>query len=295
MAITKNGTSVSQYDTKDGMARKRMTQRTQSAVALPRREDALTPPGHRESSGIQVIARAAAILRALKSVRSGLSLAQIAKRVGLPRSTVQRIVNALIDEHLVIAAGPDGGYVLGPEVHALSRSSKIDIVEIVRPHLVAISQATGETIDLSMLRGNEVLFLDQITGTHRLRAVSAVGDVFPLTNTANGKCCLALLDDERARAYIRKELKATKRMQVILSEIAEVRRTGIGYNHEEHTVGISAVGMGFRDATGGIYSISVPVPTSRFDIMKAEIISQLLTHRERIIAEIGARDRNLAR
>lgn len=246
----------------------------------------------REGGGIQVIARAAAILRALKNVRSGLSLAQIATRVDLPRSTVQRIVNALLEEDLVISAGPEGGYRLGPEIHALSRSGKIDIVELVRPHIVALSQATGETVDFSILRGSEVLFLDQVTGTHRLRAVSAVGDIFPLTNTANGKCCLALLDPERARALIRKELPGTRKLNTVLAEIAEVRRTGIGFNHEEHTVGISAVGIGFRDAAGGIYAISVPVPTSRFAAIQDDIIRELLVHRQQIIDKTGAHHRN---
>lgn len=246
----------------------------------------------REGGGIQVIARAAAILRALKNVRSGLSLAQIAGRVGLPRSTVQRIVNALLEEDLVISAGPDGGYRLGPEIHALSRSGKIDIVELVRPHIIALSQVTGETVDFSVLRGSEVLFLDQVTGTHRLRAVSAVGDIFPLTNTANGKCCLALLEPERARALVRKELPGTKRLTPILAEIAEVRRTGIGFNHEEHTVGISAVGIGFRDAAGGVYSISIPVPTSRFHLVRDDAIRHLQAHKKQIVEEVGADHRN---
>ncbi|MGQ3672749.1 IclR family transcriptional regulator [Xanthobacter sp. TB0136] len=247
----------------------------------------------RENGGIQVIARAAAILRALKNVRSGLSLAQIAARVGLPRSTVQRIVNALLEENLVISAGPEGGYRLGPEIHALSRSGKIDIVEVVRPHIVAISQSTGETVDFSVLRGSEVLFLDQVTGTHRLRAVSAVGDIFPLTNTANGKCCLALLDPERARALILKELRSSKRLDAVLAEIAEVRRTGTGFNHEEHTVGISAVGIGFRDAAGGLYSISVPVPTSRFMMVKDDAIRELHFHKKMIVQKIGSEHRNI--
>ncbi len=249
----------------------------------------------REGGGIQVIARAVAVLRALKNVRSGLSLAQIAGRVGLPRSTVQRIVNALLAEDLVISAGPDGGYRLGPEIHALSRSGKIDIVELVRPHIVALSHSTGETVDFSVLRGNEVLFLDQVTGTHRLRAVSAVGDIFPLTNTANGKCCLALLEAERARALVRKELRSTKRLDAILAEIAEVRRTGVGFNHEEHTVGISAVGMGFRDAAGGIYAISMPVPTSRFPMVKDDMVRNLKTHIKVIIEKIGATHKNINR
>ena len=61
-----------------------------------------------DKSQVQVIARAAAILRALEEQPAGLSLGQIAQRVDLARSTVQRIVAALAAEKLLIAASPTG-------------------------------------------------------------------------------------------------------------------------------------------------------------------------------------------
>ena len=68
-----------------------------------------------DKSQVQVIARAAAILRALENEAAGLSLGQIAQRVNLARSTVQRIVAALEAEKLVIAASPTGRVRLGPD------------------------------------------------------------------------------------------------------------------------------------------------------------------------------------
>src|SRR4051812_38367154 len=144
-----------------------------------------TPTGFpRQASArgsIQVIARASSILRALKNTGSGMSLGQIATHVHLPRSTVQRIIDSLFEEGLVMSAGPAGGFRLGPEIQSLARFGKIDVVEAVRPFIVALSKQTGETVDFSVLRSRQMLFLDQITGTHRLRAVSAVGEVYPLT------------------------------------------------------------------------------------------------------------------
>jgi DNA-binding IclR family transcriptional regulator len=67
-----------------------------------------------ERGGVQVIARCAAILRALSEHSAGLSLGGIAKAVGLPRSTVQRIVNALEAEQFVESVGTGGGTRLGP-------------------------------------------------------------------------------------------------------------------------------------------------------------------------------------
>jgi DNA-binding IclR family transcriptional regulator len=247
------------------------------------------------TTGIQVIARAAAVLRSLKGASSGQSLGQIAGHVDLPRSTVQRIVNALLAEGLVMTSGPAGGYRLGPEIHSLARFGKIDVVDAVRPYVVGLSQQTGETVDLSVLRGRQMLFLDQITGTQRLRAVSAIGEVFPLTITANGKSCLALLDDTAAQVLIEGERAGLRGRHKIRSyddirdELAEIRQTGIAYNLEEHTAGLSALGIGFADSSGALYSISVPVPTVRFKAAKAGLIRRLLVIRDELRQKLGLR------
>jgi DNA-binding IclR family transcriptional regulator len=241
----------------------------------------------RQQSGIQVISRAASILRALRDEHDGLSLAQIAERVGLPRSTVQRIVHALVAERLLMAASPNGRVRLGTEITALANNSKIDVVEMAHPHLAALAELIGETVDLAVLRGDHLLFLDQIAGTHRLRAVSAVGEPFPLHSTANGKASLALLSD----AEIRQRLKGTRlvtakgkarTLSALLQEIAEVRRTGIAHDREEHSPGICAVGVAFSDQSGTIYSISIPVPANRAHAVEVRAAELLLPVRDRL-------------
>src|SRR6202023_4011804 len=78
--------------------------------------EAKTQPHGQPQSQVQVIARAAAILRALEDEAAGLSLGQIAQRVNLARSTVQRIVAALEAEKFLIAASPTGRVRLGPTI-----------------------------------------------------------------------------------------------------------------------------------------------------------------------------------
>src|SRR5712691_8915402 len=76
--------------------------------------------GTESAGGVQVIARAAQVLRALESEPQGLSLAQLAERVGLPRSTVHRIVTALAAEGLVASVSPTGRVRIGPEFARLA-------------------------------------------------------------------------------------------------------------------------------------------------------------------------------
>jgi len=228
--------------------------------------------------GIQVIARAAAILRVLKSDHSGLSLGQIAEVAGLPRSTVQRIVGALQAERLVISDTSGRGFRLGPEVTALAEATHYNIVERCRLLLSELTQETGETADLSVLRGAGMIFLDQVPGTHRLRTISSVGEVFPLTTTANGRACLARLPDAKAEKLIRDEWERRGNESDIASfrrMLADIRAGGLAYDLDEHTPGISAMGFAFEDASGDIHAISVPVPSTRFGAIRQKVETAL--------------------
>jgi DNA-binding IclR family transcriptional regulator len=237
-----------------------------------------------DRSGIQVIARAAAVLRALKG-SSGMSLGQIASRVELPRSTVQRIIGALQTERLVIATSGGAGIRLGPELHALSEAARFNVVDLIRPMLLRLSAQTEETVDLSVLRDGRMVFIDQVPGSHRLRAISAVGEVFPLATTANGRACLALLDEAEAKRLLAAEgLDST---DDVMAKLADGRRLGLAFDEDEHTPGISAVGLGFIDPRGDSYAVSVPIPTSRFAQQRDRVSAALRLLREPINEIIG--------
>ena len=225
-------------------------------------------------SGIQVISRAAAILRAMKDNPGGMSLGQIATVADLPRSTVQRIVGALQSERFVIANANGGGLRLGPELGALAEATRYNIVEQCRILLSELTQVTGETSDLSVLRGDKMIFLDQVPGTQRLRTVSSVGEVFPLVSTANGRACLARLPREQALELAKQEWTrqgSTPDIEGLNRTLDHITDTGLAYDIDEHAKGISAVGFAFRDWAGDLHAISVPVPSSRFPPQKSLI------------------------
>jgi DNA-binding IclR family transcriptional regulator len=237
---------------------------------------------------VRVIARAADILRALKADDGGLSLADIAERIALPRSTVQRLVNALVAEGLVMASAAAGGFRLGPEIRSLAAASRASVADLVRPVLTELSRRTGETVDLAVFQGDGMLFVDQVVGTHRLRAVSAVGDTFPMTVTANGKATLAVLGADVVAELAGRELRGRGRgaLRKLEQALARIREDGFALDLDEHTKGISAVGAAFGSADGMIYAISVPVPSQRFGEQREALIAALLeavaTARERV-------------
>jgi len=245
---------------------------------------------------IQVITRAINVLRALEGEPEGLSLGQIAQRVGLARSTVQRIVDALRTEQFVIAASPTAGVRLGPALIRLAASASVEFDQITRPIMASLSQAIGETVDLSVLKGNAAIFTDQVQGPHRLRAVSAIGETFPLHCTANGKALLSVLPPDKVERALRGPLarftpNTLTRPADLLRQIETCRRTGIAVDDEEHTEGISALGTGFVDPVGRAVALSIPVPATRFKRIRAELTDQLLAARARIIEALGTPSR----
>jgi DNA-binding IclR family transcriptional regulator len=245
-----------------------------------------------EGHGVQVIARAAQLLRALDSEPHGLSLSQLADRVGLPRSTVQRIVAALAEEGFVTAASPTGRVRLGHELARLAAAGRRDLWLELQPLLQRLFDKLNETVDCAVLDGNELRFVDQIPAAHRLRAVSAVGATFPLHCTANGKAVLAEWSNEDIVRRIPARLARFTEHTIVsrarlLEQLAVVRDTGVAFDLEEHTSGICAVGTTIREPFGTLVAVSVPVPRQRFDGRKTEIAQALLGLRLEAIRTFG--------
>lgn len=241
--------------------------------------------------GIQVISRAADILRVLGAESGGLSLGQIAERVNLPRSTVQRIVAALASEGFISALPRDGGITLGPEIQNLARATALETRERFRPVMNSIRETTGETVDLAILEGDRMRFLDQVVGSQRLRTVSSIGERFPLTCTANGKAALACLEPTIANALISAELTsdvAGKRIRKrLMTEIKAIQNGALAKDEDEHTEGVSALGFAFQDSAGDVYALSTPIPSSRYALVKKSLEPIMREHRDKLCAEFS--------
>lgn len=237
-----------------------------------------------DRQGIQVISRAAAMLRALEAHPDGMSLGELAREVDLARSTVQRIVDALHREGLVMAASAASGVRLGPALLALASATRFHIGEVARETLELLAKQSGETVDLSLADQDKVVFIDQISGKHRLTAVSAVGVSFSLHATANGKAVLAAMPDaEIAKLRKRLQLSAITPNTItswerLEQEIEQVRRHGIATDNEENSLGISAVSMAITSPSGEIAAISIPAPTHRFQANHAKLEKLLRKH-----------------
>ena len=242
-------------------------------------------------AGIQVIHRAAEVLRALDGEHQGVTPSELAERLGLARSTVHRIVSALDHEGLVATVRP-GRYRVGPELIRLGSSQRGEVRMIVRPFLERLSAEVNETVDLAVLIQGHVSFIDQVAAPHRLRAVSVVGATFPAHCTANGKALLAELSDDHLRALLPARLpqlspNAKTTRAELMEELRQVRETGVAFDDEEHTLGISAVGAVVRDQFAAVAAMTIPLPTQRYKGNEAALVVALRANCGRATETLG--------
>lgn len=193
-----------------------------------------------------MLRRAAAALDEIAAAPGRLRLVDLGAQLGLAKSTTRRLLVGLVEIGFA-AVDEQGRFSLGDRLLGLGSADVAGLAALFRPTLEQLATTTGETVDLSVLRGGEMLFIDQLQSTHRLRAVSAVGMRFPLESTANGKAATALLKGS----------------------------TVVAFDRDEHTVGISAAGVAGRTAGGHVVAISVPAPTERFVADEERIVAAL--------------------
>lgn len=222
-----------------------------------------------------MLRRAAAALDEIATEPGRLRLVDLGERLGLAKSTARRLLVGLVEVGLV-GVDAHGRFSLGERLLGFGSAAGPHVSALFRPTIERVSRATdGETVDLSILRGQRMRFVDQIESSHRLRAVSAVGVRFPLEVTANGKAALAALDDADAQAVLSRF--SPEMADGLRNEIAEIRRTGIAFDREEHTTGISAAAIARRVAGDNVVAISVPAPTDRFLEKEQRIVAALHT------------------
>ena len=244
-----------------------------------------------KNGGIQVIARAAAVMRALGDNPKGLSLAAIAHIVELPRSTVQRIITALEQEHLVESLGARGGFRLGPALGQLINQTQSDIISVVRPFISELSLLLGESITLASLIGDKIYVVERIVSERELRVVFPIGIQPPSYSTASGKVLLADLNSEAVITLLPESLPKLTPMTLdkaaLLAQLEEIRARGVAHDQEEYIEGICSIAVSINTYLGN-YAISVVAPASRTHVRIESFEAALLECKQGIERMIGS-------
>ena len=197
---------------------------------------------------------------------------ELARRLGLPKSSIANILNAMADAGLVRRAG--SGFALGRKVAELGGAylASVDLVQEFYDASRELPGGSDETIQLAVLDGLEMTYLARHDGRQQVRLTSGIGRRLPATVTATGKAALAALDDrelDRRLATItelpRLTVNSIATVEALRADIEAVRRRGHAIDDEETVEGVICLGAAIpaRRPGEGPYAASVTLLKAR--------------------------------
>lgn len=225
-------------------------------------------------SSIQVIDRMMGLLDLLAGHTQPVGLKLLAQQANLHPSSAHRILNVMVGKGLVDKL--DGGtYRLGLKLLELGNlvRARLDIRREALPFMQALHHEIGETVNLSLRQGDEMVYVERTaSGQSMMRVVQLVGTRAPLHITAVGKLFLADAGDEAALDYAQRTgLPAYTEHTItqaaaLCDALAKIRKNGYAFDDEEAEKGVACIGAGIRDAEGRLIAgLSISAPVDRHD------------------------------
>ncbi|WP_433367582.1 IclR family transcriptional regulator [Streptosporangium sp. CA-115845] len=201
---------------------------------------------------------------------SGLTVTQLADRLGTGKATAFRLAKTLVDRGWLVKDA-DLHYRLGPGILGLSPSTqaKHDLKATLRPILEELHDATKETVHLTELHGRHIIYLEQLVSPKPVRSVSTLGSRSPAHCVSPGLALMAALPAETLNWILAVPLQRyTERSMTdqaeIREELSQVRARGYAINRGSYRPEVGGVGVAVVDARRRpIAGISVCMPSYR--------------------------------
>jgi len=212
-----------------------------------------------DGNAVRSVDRAAALLLALGEARGEAGVTELARRLGLHKSTASRLLGTLQKRGLVEQDEETGKYRLGLVVIHLAETAErtLDLRGIALPALEHLARLTHETTGLGVLDGDSLLTVAQADGPNLVAVGDWTGRATPLHCVASGKVLLSALAERDVLRIVRRGLAAcTERtiveLEPLLEELARIRRRGYATAIGEYDLRLSAVAAPVHDSRGAV-------------------------------------------
>lgn len=221
--------------------------------------------------------RAFAVLERIAAAQKAPTLEDLTRAIGMPKPTVFRILRILADGGLVQRELHEKRYVVGPRAAAFALDVQMQSPQRHqrRAILARLVDAIGETCNLTMLDGHEVLYLERVETSANVRLHMKAGSRVPLHCTASGKLLLAALPASRARALLgagplqRYTPRTIVDRAALERELQAIRANGVGTDVGEYLADSVCLAVPVRDARGRTCAaIAVHGPAPRMTLRK---------------------------
>lgn len=227
-----------------------------------------TPPAERAASertgGVQSVERAFQLLEALTDAGGVAALSELSAASGLPMPTIHRLIRTLVQQGYV-RQDTTRRYTLGPRLIRLGETAGRLLGSWARPYLAELMEATGETANLAVLEGGEVVYVGQVQSRRSMRMFTEIGRRVQPHCTGVGKALLAQLPPDEARAVL-----GTQPLQAhtpythtdpaeLLRHLAAAREAGYVVDDQEQEIGVRCIAVAVPGApTPAALSVSGP-------------------------------------
>lgn len=223
---------------------------------------------HTAQASPSVVGRVLGLLGAFSTQRPVLTLSELSRRADLPLSTTHRLVRELT-ERGALERDPSGGYRIGLwlwEVASLAPHGA-ELRESALPFLEDLYEATHQNVQLAVLDGVEVVYVERISGRHAIRIQSRVGGRLPVHATGVGLVLLAHAPSEVQERVLAGPLQRYSPRTIVSPAqlrrvLADVRREGFAVSEgqiELDAISVAAPVYGENDTVVAAISIVVPV------------------------------------
>ncbi len=232
------------------------------------------------------------------STKKSWELSDLCRAVGMPKTTVHRMLLTLEDNGYVVQEKLRGEYALSFKLFSIGSRvvNHSNLVDIARPFCKELLDAVDETVNLCVVSGTEMLVIDKQVTSQMLRQDSIVGSSFPLFQSASGKVFLAFAEKEEADKVLAllKMQSGIQKPEVVssnfLTELGTVRQTGVAHDYEEVFKGVRCIAAPIFDFQNRLTAtLSISAPTVRLnETTSAKIESNLIETTRKISRRLGS-------
>jgi IclR family pca regulon transcriptional regulator len=255
------------------------------------------PVPHENPLFLGTVRKCFQLLETINQARRPLALKELAASSGMERSAVQRLAFTL---HAL-------GYVRqDPLTRAFSLSGKLlefghtvlamnTVLDRARPHMQALNQMTGETVNLMELEATEIVYVARFPSLHAVSVDLHVGSRLPAFCTAAGRAILARVEPEEALTVLKQSVrtamtsKTVTDLKGLAAALADARRLGFALNDQEAFIGDISVAAVLVNRLGkpvGAVNVAVPFPRWEVSSVLKKLVPQLMVTARAINKEI---------
>ena len=236
-------------------------------------------------------------LMELLVTKNEFQLAELCRLLKSPKTTVHRMLLTLKSLGYVQQNPQSLGYMASVKIFELGGkvAQNLNLIQIAKPLMIKLSEKTGETINLGILDGTDIICIDKVESKQHLKLDQPIGSRAKAYHTGLGKAVLAYLSEgDRARIFSNHTItlgtsKSLKTVSAIEKDLERVREQGYSVDNGEYITGVACVGAPVFDHNSKVVAgLSIAGPALRINERNIESLAKLVKETAALISkELG--------